>query len=105
MELGCQVSFPLIRRSDVSKITDCCNSFGIDGLPCIWESSIKLLVTLAFLLWNFVWLWDLVQLFKRPMYTRGKQTWLKRLIFYVIAAAGSLIFGVIDSVVEIYGMV
>jgi len=63
-----------------------CHSFGISNLSCILESHIMMFFSISFILWNFVWLYDLVKAFKRPMHTTDKFMSFYRTITYIITA-------------------
>jgi hypothetical protein len=83
------------------------HSFGIGDIGCELEGTLRLFATLAFLLWNIVWLYDLVTLFKQTMYARGKHMCLQLLFIYGLAIVLSLSLGAVDwgTGTEIYTMV
>ncbi len=68
-----------------------CHSFGVTSLSCTPESLVVFFFNVTFILWNFVWLNDLVEAFKHPMYTTDKNMWLYKMLVYLIAAISSAV--------------
>ena len=58
-----------------------CRSFGWIDDTCTLESTIMVFFIFSFLGWNFVWLYDLIKVFKQPMHTTDQL-----MFFYVLFA-------------------
>lgn len=76
-----------------------CYSFGLECLKdCTLESTIKIFFLSSLLLWNIVWIYDLVQAFKHPMYIRDHYMWIYGFIVYILSAAVSTLLFVYDEI-------
>ncbi len=63
-----------------------CESFGLPSTGCTLESTVVMFFSFSFIGWNFVWLYDLVKVFKQPMHTTDQLLSFYKLIVYLAAA-------------------
>eukprot|EP01022_Parablepharisma_sp_SALTPOND_P032083 TRINITY_DN827_c0_g1_i2.p1 TRINITY_DN827_c0_g1~~TRINITY_DN827_c0_g1_i2.p1 ORF type:complete len:1944 (+),score=85.16 TRINITY_DN827_c0_g1_i2:3283-9114(+) len=74
-----------IIRPNLSRTGIHCHSFSIPIYSCTFESTFIVFFTFSFLGWNFVWLYDLVKVFKQPMHTTDQFLSFYKMIVYISA--------------------
>src|SRR5690242_17452419 len=66
---------------------------------CTFESTFSVFFTFCFLGWNFVWLYDLVKVFKQPMHTTDQLLYFYKLVVYISAFfIADFFFSIKDSI-------
>ena len=62
-----------------------CFSFSLPINSCTFESTYLVFFNFSFLGWNYVWLYDLVKVFKQPMHTTDQYLFIYKMVVYITA--------------------
>lgn len=66
---------------------------------CSFESTFAVFFAYSFLGWNFVWLFDLVKVFRQPMHTTDKLIcWYKFIVYIPAFLIADAFYSVKDSI-------
>ena len=95
--------FSVIRRGDIKETGVHCYSFGLDVSCCSVEGTISVFFDLSFLLWNYVWIFDLVMSYKQHTHNTQKIGMVYSIAVYF--SAGIICIGLFGLNHNIYGMV